>query len=133
MQSGQPPFPEPVPLSLADDRLHRVFRVSKAFIVPLVLTSLQSCLQVGNLISLCEIQALCLRPLKLCPPELHLQLRPPFFYQCPGLLLSNLSSFFLVLHRGLHYILESFFSFSVLNSLPQPPINKMGQLHGLIA
>lgn len=144
MQGDQPPLLESVPLSLANDGLSRVFRINKAFILPFVLTSLHSCFQVSNLISLCEVQARARFRLSasanlssISPSFVHLC--PSFLCQRSGLLgclghfLSILGSFSLVLRHGHYYIIGSLFSLNVLGSLPQPPVNKMGQLCGLIA
>lgn len=129
MQGDQPPLLEFVPLSLANDGLRRVFRISKAFIIPFVLTSLHSCFQVSNLISSCEVQARARFRLSASASLSSISLsfvhlRPSFLCQrlglleCLGHFLSILSCFSLVLRHGHCYIIGSLFSLNVLGSLP---------------
>jgi len=55
LQGGHPSFPKPMPLSWVDNRLHKIFSIRKALIVPLFLTSFKGRLEVSNFISLSSV------------------------------------------------------------------------------
>ena len=127
-----------MPLCLIDNGFHGVFGVCEALIIPLLFTSFKGPLEVGNLISLCQIQALRFGQFKLYSPQSHVYLYQPLLCQYSGLLghlsllLGGLGSLAVILCNGYDNIFQSPFLVSVFNSLFQLVLYYMNQLCSLV-
>ena len=125
-----------MPLCLIDNGFHGVLGIYEALIIPLLFTSFKGPLEVGNLISLCQIQALRFGQFKLCSPQFHVYLYQPLLCQYSGLfghlspLLGGLGSLAIILCSGYDNIFQSPFLVSVLSSLFQLVLYYMNQLCG---
>ena len=123
LKGYQPPFPEPMKLGLMDNRLHRVFSIREAFVVPLLLVGFKGHFQVSYLVNLGQIWAFCLCQFKFCAPQFNLHLdQLPFRHQLSFL---NRLCFFL---SGLsnRNVLKGLLLFGILSKLLQPLVKDMG-------